>query len=198
VRLGRAFTARRDGSVGASLASRQAYLLRRLGADLLTLLAEGDVALPTDPLEAAVASAPRVRPDDPALLRLLPDAVRSDLPGSAETAAAQRLSQEFRRLSEGDLRAGKRADAQTLLDTLGDAVLPPATAASWLRSINDARLVLGSRLELRTDEDLERLWAEHEVGSQASVRDPVVALIVTYDELGGLQEDLVRAVERLG
>jgi hypothetical protein len=82
-------------------------------------------------------------PDDPALARLLPDAYRGD-----EEAAG-----EFRRLTETSLRRDKVTAAERLLAALpadgpGEVRLDPETTESWLATINDVRLALGTRLEV--------------------------------------------------
>ena len=88
---------------------------------------------------------PAAPPDDPVLARLLPDAYRDD------TEAAG----EFRRFTEQELRSGKLAAAQTVLDTLpeegGRVELTEEDAQVWLRALNDVRLALGVRLDITED-----------------------------------------------
>jgi hypothetical protein len=82
---------------------------------------------------------------DAVLARLLPDGNRND----AEAAA------EYRELTESSLRSGKADDLAmvraSLPDGGGDVVLDPDQAAAWLRSTNDLRLALGTRLEISED-----------------------------------------------
>ncbi len=82
---------------------------------------------------------------DPVLGRLLPEGNRSD----AEAAA------EYRELTESSLRSGKADDLAmmraSLPDVGGDVVLDSDQAAAWLRSTNDLRLALGTRLEISED-----------------------------------------------
>jgi len=82
---------------------------------------------------------------DPVLARLLPDGNRDD----AEAAV------EYRELTESSLRSGKADDLAmvraSLPDGGGDVVLDPDQAAAWLRSTNDLRLALGTRLEISED-----------------------------------------------
>ncbi|MCR2763720.1 DUF2017 domain-containing protein [Microbacterium sp. zg.B48] len=98
---------------------------------------------------------------DPAIARLVPDAYADDA-----TAA-----QEFRDVTEQDLLDRRRDDADRVLASLHDAaVLPDAPAEdvameivelrldpedlrSWLRSLAAIRLVLATRLDIRTEED---------------------------------------------
>jgi hypothetical protein len=69
---------------------------------------------------------------DAVLARLLPDGNRAD----AEAAA------EYRELTESSLRSGKADDL---------AMMRADQAAAWLRSTNDLRLALGTRLEISED-----------------------------------------------
>jgi hypothetical protein len=83
--------------------------------------------------------------DDPVMRRLLPDGHRSD----ADIAA------EYREMTESALRGGKADDLATVRATLptdgGEVRLDPEQAAAWLRTSNDLRLALGTRLEITDD-----------------------------------------------
>jgi flagellar biosynthesis/type III secretory pathway M-ring protein FliF/YscJ len=111
------------------------------------------------------------------LVRLFPSAYED----------AQEAS-EFRRYTEATLRDGKRADAQTVLDTArpGRVDLTPEQAQAWLRSLNDVRLTLGVKLDVTEEihEEIENMGEE----------DPRYAALVTYDWLTYLQDSLVRAL----
>lgn len=164
----------------------EAGLLRRLVSDLMALLED---APPTsdDPLEAALglpAGEPGL-PDDPALARLFPDAYADD---DALAAA----NKDFRRYTESDLRAGKKADAAVVLTTLppgGRLRLDRTQARAWLGCLNDLRLVLGARLEVtEDDEDPDELDPE----------DPRAPALQLYGWLGWLQESLVRCLMGTG
>jgi hypothetical protein len=119
-------------------------------------------------------------PDDPVLARLLPDAYRDD-PESAN---------EFRRFTESGLRSGKVTSAMTLLETLppagGRIRLTADQAEAWLRSLNDVRLALGTRLGVTDDFDAldEALAAD----------DPRFAYVQVYQWLAYLQGSLVAAL----
>ena len=132
-------------------------LLRHLVGEVRDLLVDEDVpparagsdpasGLPSDADLAAltgIGGADRDRPDDPALARLLPDAYRDD------PAAAG----EFRRLTEASLRRDKVDAAERLLaalpkDGAGEVRLDAKTTESWLSTLNDVRLALGTRLEV--------------------------------------------------
>jgi len=151
---------------------------------LLEQLAEfvaPEVADDEDPLVAMVGLDPdAVRPEDPALARLLPDAYLDD-----DAAAA-----EFRRFTERSLRETKLAHAQTALETLrrsGEKVtLSGDEAGAWLGALNDVRLALGTRLGV-TEEGMEEL-------ASLPDDDPRAPTFHIYDWLTYLQETLVRAV----
>jgi hypothetical protein len=156
----------------------EAGLLRRLAEDLLVLLGDEPADPPEDPLEALLGTrGDTALPEDPALARLLPDAYADDDPDA---------SREFRRYTEGDLRAGKRADAGTVLATLaaadgGRLTLDRDQAAAWLGCLNDLRLVLGTRLEVTEDLDPDDLDQD----------DPRSQALAVYGWLGWLQESLL-------
>jgi len=124
--------------------------------------------------------------EDPVVERLFPDGYADD---RAEAA-------EFRRYTEGDLKTAKIDQAGAILAALpatGGAVvrLDAEAAEAWLRALNDVRLALGIRLEVRDDTDLlEEL-------DEAVMRDPTSARVrqlTMYQYLGVLQESLLDAV----
>ena len=82
---------------------------------------------------------------DPVIARLLPDGNRAD----AEAAA------DYRELTESSLRSGKADDLAMVRASMpeggGDVKLDADQAAAWLRSTNDLRLALGTRLEISDD-----------------------------------------------
>jgi len=175
------FKRRRTG-VSADLDPGEAALLAALAEDLLSLLGEGAPPASDDPLAALVglSSGPVTAPQDPALARLLPDAYADD-----DAAAA-----DFRRFTEQDLRAGKRASARAVLTTLapllgrgGRLSLDRDQADAWLGTLNDLRLVLGTRLEVTEDTDLD-------VPEDA----PHAQALLVYGWLGWLQESLLSCI----
>ena len=173
------FTRTRKGLQGNPSAG-EASVLRRCAFDLLALLGEGAVP-DQDPLAALVGmpTGDPQAPEDPALARLLPDAYGDD-------PAADR---EFRRYTDADLRARKRADAEVVARMLpeggGKLLLDRDEADSWLGFLNDLRLVLGTRLEVTEDLDEDALGADDE-------RLPALQL---YAWLGWLQESLLSCLE---
>ncbi|MEU8247580.1 DUF2017 domain-containing protein [Nonomuraea sp. NPDC048916] len=171
------FSSGRGGVVVADFESAEVSILRSLVAQVLGLVAPGETG--DDPLERAlgIGAVGGKAPDDPVLARLFPSAYQ-DPDESAE----------FRRYTEATLRDGKRADAQTMLDTArpGRSELTPEQAQAWLRSLNDVRLALGTKLEV-TEEI-------HDEIAMMSEDDPRYPAYVTYDWLTYLQDTLVRAL----
>lgn len=150
------FQRHRDGTVGVRLPGG----LRRLLVDQLRqldrLLDTGQAQAPDDPLAeltGMTAVEERRAPEDPALLRLRPDAYAPDVDEG-------RAAAEFRRFTAGDLEALQRARVATVLETLsgGDRFdLDAEQAQAWLGALNDLRLVLGSRLGIEDDDALARM-----------------------------------------
>ena len=181
--MARRFERTRRG-VGARLDEEERELLAGLMVEVEDLLDDGRSPL-VDPLEALIETSPDARtPTDPALARLLPEASPDDLDAG----------REFRRLTEGSLRRRKRealAMARHSLDRPGPLQLDQAEAQAWLTALNDVRLVLATRLELRSDEDAERLL--HRAAEMAP-EDPRAWMAAVYDFLTWLQETLVTAL----
>lgn len=176
------FSRKRSGSIEAKADAVEADVLLAVTGDLLVLLGDQDEA-DEDPLAAMVGltSGPVARPDDPALARLLPDAYGDD-----DTAAT-----EFRRYTEADLRAGKRANASAVLAGLsplagrgGRLVLDREEAGAWLGCLNDLRLVLGTRLEVTEETELD-----------PRSDDPRAQALQVYGWLGWLQESLLSCLD---
>lgn len=122
---------------------------------------------------------------DPALDRLLPTANRED-----DEAAA-----EFRRLTETGLRQRKAAGLSTAAAALrrdGDKVrLGEGEAMAFLVALTDVRLVLGERMGLRTDDDVDELEA---AAQDLDPDDPLAYALAVYDFLTWLQETLASAM----
>lgn len=125
--------------------------LHRRVDGLVELLDRRAPSADADPLAAAVGlDGPGEPPDDPALARLLPAGYEDD-----DAAAA-----EFRRFTESDLVRAKRENADTVRTGLrslpGLLHLEAAALPAWLGTLNDIRIVLGERLDIRDDEqDIE-------------------------------------------
>jgi hypothetical protein len=160
------------------LEAEETALVRALMEQLVSLLGQ---APGEDGELASVGIAENaVKPDDPVLARLFPDAYGDD----AEAAG------EFRRYTELGLRDGKREAAQAVLAALKDPgtdiVLDQEQAQAWLRALNDVRLALGTRL------DISEEWYEEAEGLDP--RDPRAPMFAAYDWLTMLQEGLVQAL----
>ena len=178
---------RRDGDVTeVGFAPEERSVLASLAASLAEMLEPEDAAggaepdAEPDPLVALVGfgtdSGPVGRPDDPALRRLLPDAY-DDAEGAAE----------FRRLTDGELRAAKVANLRRIADGAaapdGVVRIGPDEIDGWLAGLTDIRLVLGERLDVTEErEHLEDL----------DDADPRLPLLAAYDWLSELQDVLVQ------
>ena len=83
--------------------------------------------------------------DDPVLGRLFPDGHRSD----------PELAADYRELTESSLRGAKADDLAMVRASLpaegGEVRLDADQAGAWLRTSNDLRLALGTRLDITED-----------------------------------------------
>jgi Domain of unknown function (DUF2017) len=137
----------------------------------------------------------RLPRDERDLLRTLPGQLRSLLDEAPEDPSLQRLfppayddaesEAEYRRLMRDELLDGRRRALDVVEETVERERLSPEQAQAWLTALNDLRLVLGTRLDVRDDELLERL-------DPADPRAPALGL---YAYLSWLQEQLVEALE---
>ncbi len=165
----------REGAVITVFDAAEVSILRSLVSQILDLIEPGETG--DDPLERALGIGPSEQSDDPVLARLFPSAYE-DIEQSAE----------FRRYTEATLRDGKRADAQTMLDSAqpGRVELTNEQAQAWMRALNDVRLALGIRLGV-TEEI-------HDEIADMTEDDPRYPAYVTYDWLTYLQDTLIRAL----
>lgn len=151
---------------------------------------------PEDQVPGAPSSPGALHDRDPALDRLLPSAHRED----------EQIAAEFRRFTEQGLRARKTANLSTAITALAPrgghhdderddprVELDESQAVALVVALTDVRLVLGERLDLRTDEDLELL---EERASSLDDDDPAVYALAVYDFLTWLQETLAHALSR--
>jgi hypothetical protein len=116
---------------------------RRRGDELVARLVDAEasiVGLLIDQLEQLLEADPADSGGDPVLARLLPPGHTSD----PEIAA------DYRDLTEEGLRSGKADDLAMVRATLpvdgGEVRLDDEQARAWLRTTNDLRLALGTRL----------------------------------------------------
>jgi hypothetical protein len=126
-------------------------------------------------LRAELLTLLATEPDDPSLERLFPPAYDD-----------KRAAAEFRRLMHDELLAGHH-EALDVLETTADRErLSAEEAEAWLRALNDLRLVLGTRLDVREDTFAEGL----------NLSDPRAPELAVYGYLSWLQEELVAALNR--
>jgi hypothetical protein len=164
------FRRNRAGGLDVILEPGEAAVLTRLCEELTTLLSvEGE-----DSEEA-----------DPVLERLFP---RAYLDPTEEGAEA-----DWQRFAHGDLVDGRRRALATMEGTLAGAevhrsrfelTLDEDQALAWLTVLNDARLALGTRLEVTEEMDLSGLDPD----------DPDTAPFAVYWWLGVLEERLIDAL----
>jgi hypothetical protein len=180
----RAFVGRGDTAV-AKLDANERAVVSRLVAEVGALLGED------------AAEGGQVEPSDPALLRLLPNASPTD----------PEVADEFRRLTESDLRALKASRLRKIEEDLGgegsEWVVPIGDAMSTAAALTDVRLVVASRLGLETDEDADLLkdelemtegLLEHGLPEGLDVDHERLWLATMYQALTWLQDSLVACV----
>lgn len=183
------------GAAAIALDRVEISILRSLAVQLLELIGPGEEETGTDPLAALFAEGPSEPPADPALARLFPDAYGE--PGQKHDEQSRAYAAEFRRFTETDLRARKRADGLAMVRTL-DSVAPDASSGAvltlspddsrqWLGALNDLRLAVAARLDIRDDGASDRLFALPD-------DDPDKPMVMAYLWLGGLQESLVETL----
>ncbi|MFJ2618074.1 DUF2017 domain-containing protein [Glutamicibacter sp. NPDC087344] len=176
--------------ITGSLNSSERKLLRELFADIIQMLDERaevhELPEDIDPLYALTGIRPaelELPPiEDPALARLLPDA-----------SADPKLAAEHRRLTESDLitqKIGRLREAQFLLET-EKIVLDSAGAQRFAQALNDVRLVLSERLEIRSAQDSERIA---QVNDARDVDTPQKYLALVYNLVSWVQDTLMHAL----
>jgi hypothetical protein len=153
------------------------YLLFLL-AELEPIVAPHPEPPGQDPLAAMVGISTADRPEDPGALRLFPDAYEDP------DAAA-----EFRRFTEQGLRSAKAATLDVVRETLVAAgekvVLSREQAESWVATVNDLRLLLGTRAGVTADPDQF---------ADLTIEDPRAPVVETYEFLGWVQATLLHAL----
>ena len=112
-------------------------------------------------------------PGDPSLRRLFPPAY-----DEAEE------EQAYRELMGGELLGGRLATLELVAQTLEHERLSAEEADAWLRALNDLRLVLGTRLDVREDTFAEQLRQD----------DPRAPALAVYAYLSWMQEQLIEAL----
>ena len=155
-------------------------LLMSVARQVMDLVQPAEASPDQDPLEAQLGwvDGDVGISDDPAVARLLPDAY--DDPDDAR---------EFRRFTENDLRQSKMQHAMTVVEEIersGEKVAVTSTD-SWLGLLNDARIAIGTRIQISED--------NHEELAELPDDDPRSGLFHVYDWLTFLQESLVRCMD---
>jgi hypothetical protein len=110
---------------------------------------------------------------DPSLRRLFPPAFEDE---SRED--------EYRELTRAQLLSGRERTLEVLRETADRDLLSEEEADAWLRALNDARLVLGTRLDITEDLDWDEVGRDH----------PQAHELALYAYLSWIQEQLVEAV----
>jgi hypothetical protein len=161
------FRRNRSNGFDVVLEAGEAAVLTRLCEELITLLSDDD------------------QESDAVLERLFP---RAYLDPTEEEAEA-----DWQRLAHGDLVDGRRRSLAILEGTLAGATarrgrfeltLDEEQAHAWLTVFNDARLALGTRLNVTEDLDMSGLDPD----------DPDTAPYAVYWWLGVMEERLVDAL----
>lgn len=148
---------------------------RRRGTELVGRLEAAEVGilgLLVDELEQLLADDETT--GDPVVERLLP-------PGHASDS---RIAADYRDLTESALREGKADDIALVRAGLpvdgGEVRLDEDQARAWLRTTNDLRLALGTRLGVSADRELPE--------------DPADQQVAVYHWLTAVQGSLVDAL----
>ena len=110
---------------------------------------------------------------EPSLRRLFPTAYPED----------PERDQEYRQLVGDELLERRRAALDTLLATVDATKLSEEELTAWMGSVNDLRLVLGTRLDVSEDMD-----------PALDLDDPDAPLLALYGYLGFLLESIVEAL----
>jgi hypothetical protein len=159
---------RRGSGCVATLDAVESEVLRDVLSEVMEMVADDD-------LDRA----------DPVVARLFPD----HYPDDGETSA------DLHRYTDDDLKAAKLEQAGTVVGALprggGTVHLDEEQAETWLRALTDARLALGTRIDVRDDTDLE---AEIDEAVLADPTSPRVQQLSVYAFLTLLQASLVEAL----
>lgn len=110
--------------------------------------------------------------DDPALRRLFPPAY-----------AEPERDREYQELMRGQLATGRARALELLESTVDRPSLSAEEADAWLRALNDARLVLGTELDVGEELDWDGIPPD----------DPRAVEYAVYGYLSWIQEQLIAA-----
>jgi hypothetical protein len=95
------------------------------------------------------------------------------------------LESEYRRMAHDDLKSSRLAAFEVIESSLDAGRLEADQMGSWLRAVNDIRLVLGTRLDLSEETDLDDFEPDQ----------PEYALYWGYSILSELLWEMVEAME---
>ena len=175
--------------LSVALSNDELHILINLVEQLLELLGERNFThhyQSDDPFAQLMAAtfgnieSPIDQPEDPVLKRLLPN-------GYADPESAA----EFRKYTEGSLRMVKQKHLLYLREQLvfpvdhelSKADIAVTDPTQWLIAINDLRLAIAVRLDIKTDS-----FAEYEKMKDSDRQKPLFAV---YFWLGSIQESLI-------
>jgi hypothetical protein len=114
-------------------------------------------------------------PGDPSLRRLFPPAYDEEDD-----------ERGYREMMGDELLDGRLAALELVAETLDRDRLSAEEADTWLRALNDLRLVLGTRLDVQEDTFATELRSD----------DPRAPALAVYAYLSWIQEQLVEALSR--
>jgi Domain of unknown function (DUF2017) len=143
----------RDGRYEVRLPDEERALVRGLLGDLRALLS--------------------LRPDDPRVRRLFPEAYADDADRQAE----------YNQLTREELQSGRLAAVDVVEATVDERELTAEQMTAWMQAVNALRLVLGTMLDITEDD--QSLALERD--------DPDAPTMALYGYLGVLLEELVEA-----
>lgn len=146
-----------DGTIAVGLGDTEREVVRNL-LNQLRMLVRAET---TDPLD-----------ETSPVRRLFPTAYPDD---------ADR-EEEYQELARGSLVEQRLAAIDTVAQTLDSDTIDDETAGAWLTTLNDLRLVVGTRLDVSEDQ------------VELDPDDPDLHLHAVYDYLGFLVDRLVRAL----
>lgn len=95
----------------------------------------------------------------------------------------EKAAAEYQELIGDELRQKHLASLDTISQTLSEKRLTEDQLVSWMQAVNDLRLVIGTRLEVTEDSDLDDF-----------IGDTERSLFITYLYLGEMLFEIVRAI----
>lgn len=187
-----------DGGIALRLVDREREILRALLVDLAIVVAAPpfpDDEWDDDPWRSETAAAalgdpgvddvvPGGAPEEDAPGEELFDETLDDIRARLYPSAVPdnpRADASYRRLVHADLEAGRRERLAVVEATLDARSLDDAQAEAWVQTLNDLRLVLGTRLEV----------TEASEGAELDPEDPQAAARILYAYTGWLEGQFV-------